>query len=145
VNAVNPRSKVDLGYVQKFVVLADATADGSGLATLTIANPIITSGAYQTVTAAPADSAAITWMGTASTAYAQNAIFHRGSIALVGAKLEEPKSGIWSYASDADTGLSVRTWSQSDITNDEHMTRVDVLYGVGNIDRRLGVRLSGTS
>lgn len=144
VNAVNPRSKVDLGYVQKFVVLADATAT-DGTAAITIANPIITSGAYQTVNAAPVTGAAITWLGTASTAYAQNAIFHRGSIALVGAKLEEPKSGIYAYASDPDTGLSIRTWSQSDITNDAHATRVDVLYGVANLDRRLGVRLSGTA
>lgn len=145
VNAVNPRSKSSLGYVQKFVVLADATADGSGLAALTVANPIITSGAYQTVDAAPADSAAITWMGTASTAYAQNAIFHKGAIALVSAKLAEPTSGVWTYASDPETGISIRTWSQSDITNDTHATRIDVLYGVANIDRRLGVRLSGSA
>jgi len=145
VYAVNPRSKETLSFLQKFVVLADATANGSGEAALTIASPIITSGAYQTVSAAPADGAAVIWMGTASTAYNQNAIFHRGSIALVGAKLEEPKSGVWSYATDAETGLSLRTWSQSDIANDEHMTRVDVLYGVANIDRRLGLRLSGTA
>lgn len=145
VNAVNPRSKADLGYLQKFVVLADATADGSGNATLTIANPIISSGAYQTVSAAPADNAAITFMGTASTAYSQNVIFHRGSIALVSAKLQEPRSGIYAYASDPETGISIRTWSQSDITNDAHATRVDVLYGVSNIDRRLGLKLSGTA
>ncbi len=145
VNAVNPRSKADLGYLQKFVVLADATADGGGaIAALSVACPIITSGAYQTVTAAPADNAAITFMGTASTAYAQNAIFHKSAIGLVGAKLVDPKSGICSFASDPKTGLSIRTWSQSDITNDTHMTRVDVLYGVVNMDRRLGVRLSGT-
>lgn len=145
VNAVNPRSKTDLGYAQKFVVLEDKTADGTGKASITIANPIITSGAYQTVTAAPADSAAITWMGTASTAYAQNAIFHRGSIGLVSAKLIEPKSGVYAYATDPDTGISIRTWSQSDIANDTHATRVDVLYGTVNLDRRLGVRLSGTA
>ncbi len=145
VNAVNPMSKADLGYLQKFTVLADATADGIGAATLTIANPIITSGAYQTVSAAPANGAVVTWMGTASTAYAQNSIFHRGGIALVGAKLVEPKSGIYAYATDPDTGLSIRTWSQSDISNDTHATRVDVLYGVCNTDRRLGVRLSGTA
>lgn len=145
VYAVNPRSKVSLGYLQKFVVLADATANASGQAALTIANPIITSGAYQTVSAAPADDAAIIWMGTASTAYAQNAIFHRGSIALVGAKLVEPKSGVFSYSTDPETGISIRTWSQSDIANDLHSTRIDVLYGVCNLDRRLGLRLSGTS
>lgn len=145
VNAVNTASKADLGYLQKFVVLADATADGTGNVTVTIANPIITSGAYQTVTAAPADNAAITWMGSASTAYAQNSLFHKGGIALVSAKLAEPTSGVWAYATDKETGISIRTWSQSDIVNDEHLTRVDVLYGVSNIDRRLGVRLSGTA
>lgn len=145
VNAVNPRSKVSLGYVQQFVVLADKTVDSAGKATVTVANPIITSGAYQTVDAAPADSAAVTWMGTASTAYAQNVIFHRGSIGLVGAKLVEPKSGVYNYATDPDTGLSIRTWSQSDIANDLHSTRIDVLYGVVNLDRRLGVRLSGSA
>lgn len=145
VNAVNPRSKADLGYLQKFVVLEDATADGSGNATLTIANPIIISGAYQTVTAAPADNAAITFMGTASTAYAQNAIFHRGSIGLVGVKLTEPKSGKYAYATDPETGISIRYWEQSDATNDTHLARADVLFGTVMLDPRLGVRLSGTA
>lgn len=145
VNAVNPRSKVNLGYEQKFVVLEDKAANVSGEVTVTITPPIITSGAYQTVSAAPTTGAAVTWTGTASTAYAQNAIFHRGSIALVGAKLVEPKSGVYAYSTDTETGLSIRTWSQSDISNDLHMTRVDVLYGVCNLDPRLGVRLSGTA
>jgi len=69
VYAVNPRTKAVLPYLAQFVNLVDATADGGGLATLTIANPIITSGAYQTVNAAPVDGAAITWLGTASAAY----------------------------------------------------------------------------
>lgn len=143
VNAVNPRSKADLGYLQMFTVLADATADGSGLAALTIANPIITSGAYQTVTAAPANSAAITWMGTASTAYRQNIIFHRGAIALLGVKLYTPDTGKVAFATDPDTGLSVRYWRTSDGVNDTHLQRCDVLYGVGMVDSRLGLRLSG--
>lgn len=145
VNAVNPRSKADLGYLQEFTVLADATAGGTGLAALTIANPIITSGAYQTVTAAPADGAAIVYKGTASTAYRQNAIFHRGAIALVGAKLTTPANGKVAFATDPETGLSVRFWRSSDATNDVHLQRCDVLYGVGMLDARLGVRLSGTA
>lgn len=142
--AVNPRTKAVLPYLAQFVNLVDATADGGGLATLTIANPIITSGAYQTVNAAPVDGAAITWLGTASTAYPQNAVFHKSAIALVFAKLIMPYSGEASYATDPETGVSVRYWRTSDGTNDLHLHRWDVLYGVKTVDRRLGTRISGT-
>lgn len=143
VNAVNPVSKADLGYLQKFTVLQDATANASGEVTLTIANPIITSGPYQTVTAAPADNAAVTFMGTASTSYRQNALFHKGAIALVSVKMAEPKSGEYSFATDPETGITIRYWEASDVTNDTHLARCDVLYGVKLIDSRMGVRLSG--
>lgn len=145
VYAVNPRSKQSTGNLSQHVVLADATADGSGLATVTIANPIITSGAYQTVDSAPADSAAVSWVGTASTAYRQNAVFHKSAIALVFAKLTDPFTGTASYATDAETGISIRYWRTSDGINDTHLHRWDVLYGVKNVDRRLGTRLSGTA
>jgi len=143
VNAVNPRSKADLGYLQQFVVLADATADGSGLATVSISNPIIISGAYKTCTAAPANGAAVTFLGTASTAYRQNAVFHKGAIALVGAKLVTPSVGKVAFATDPETGISIRYWKTSDGTNDTHLNRCDVLYGTACLDPRLGVRLSG--
>lgn len=145
VNAVNPRTKQSTGNLAQFVNLVDATADGSGNITLTIANPIITSGAYQTVDAAPADNAAVSFMGTASTAYRQNAIFHESAIALVFAKLITPYSGEASYATDPETGISIRYWRTSDGTNDTHLHRWDVLYGVKNVDRRLGTRLSGAA
>lgn len=145
VNFVNPRTKQTTGVTYQFVVLEDATADGAGKAALTIANPIIVSGAFQTVDAAPADSAPITWKGTASAAYRQNAVFHKSSIALVFAKLVQPFSGEASYATDPETGVSIRYWRTSDGTNDTHLHRWDVLYGVKNVDRRLGVRLSGTT
>lgn len=143
VNAVNPRTKQDLGYPAQFVVLADATANGSGQAALTIANPIITSGAYQNVSAAPADNAAVTWLGTASTTYVQNVAFHKSAIKLVSAKLIRPYSGECEFATDKDTGLTIRYWRYSDGTNDLHNHRFDVIYGCVNVDRRLGVRGSG--
>lgn len=145
VYAVNPRSKEVLPYLAQFVVLADATSDGSGNATLTIANPIIIDGAYKNVSAVPADDAVITWMGTASTAYTQNVAFHKSSIKLVSAKLIRPFSGESESATDKDTGLTVRYWRTSDGTNDTHLHRFDVIYGCVNIDRRLGTRISGTA
>lgn len=145
VNSVNPRTKQDTGLLAQFVVLVNAVANGSGEASLTIANPIIATGAYRTVTAGPADNAAITWMGVAGTAYRQNAVFHKSAIALVFAKLTDPFTGMASYATDPLTGVTVRYWRTSDGTNDTHMHRWDVLYGVKNIDRRLGTRISGTA
>lgn len=145
VNAVNPRTKADLGYLRQFVVLADATSDAGGLAALTIANPIITSGAYQNVSAAPADTGVITWLGTASTTYRQNAAFHKSALKLVSAKLITPFSGEADWATDPDTGLTVRYWRYSDGASDTHNHRFDVIYGTANIDRRLGTRLSGTA
>lgn len=143
VNAVNPRTKQDLGYAKQFTVLADATSDGSGNLTLSISPPIIISGAYQNVTAVPADNAAVTYLGALSTTYRANAAFHKTAIKLVSAKLIMPYSGEASYATDPDTGLTIRYWRYSDGTNDLHNHRFDILYGVVNADRRLGTRFSG--
>ena len=143
VYSLNPRTKQSTGVLYQMVNLADAVADGTGKVTLTIANPIIVGGAYATVDAAPADSANVTFMGTASTAYRQNAVFHKSAIGLVFAKLVQPFSGEASYATDPETGVSIRYWRTSDGINDTHLHRWDVLYGVKNIDRRLGTRASG--
>lgn len=145
VYAVNPRTKAALPYLQQFVVLADAVANGSGEVTLTIANPIILSGAFQNCSGAPLNNAVITWVGAASTSYNQNAAWHKSAIALCFAKLTRPATGEYAYATDPETGVSVRYWKSSDSTNDVHMHRWDVLLGVTNVDRRLGTRLSGAA
>lgn len=145
VYAVNPRTKAKLPFLAQFVVLEDATANGSGQVTLTIANPIITSGAYQNVDSVPADNAVVTWMGEASKSYRQNASFHKSAIKLVSARLVRPASGECAFATDRDTGLTIRYWRTSDGVNDTHLHRWDVIYGTANLDRRLGVRGSGTA
>lgn len=145
VYAVNPRSKAPLPFLAQFTVLEDVTANGSGAATLTIANPIIVDGAYQTVSVVPANSAVITWMGAAGTAFRQNTSFHKSAIKLVSARLIKPASGITAFSRDPETGLTIRYWQTSDGTNDTHLHRWDVIYGVVNTDRRLGVRGSGTA
>lgn len=144
--AVNPRTKATLDYLQQFVVLEDATANGSGqINGLKIANPIIVSGAYQTVNQAPADNAPITWKGAANTSYRQNSVFHKSAIALTYAKLTRPRTGEYAYATDPQTGVTIRYWATSDGVNDVHLHRWDVLFGTTNVDRRLGVRGSGVA
>lgn len=150
VNAVNPRTKANLGYLQQFTVITGGTSVASGTATaqdlaLTISPPIITSGAYQTVSAAPADDAVVTFLGTGSTTYQMNAAFHKTAIKLVSAKLVMPYSGEADYATDPDTGLTVRYWRYSEGSTDTHNHRWDVFFGTVNADRRLGTRISGTA
>lgn len=143
VNAVNPRSKVDLGYARQFTIMADATSDGSGNVTFTISPPIITSGAFQNVTAAPADNAALTHLGALSTTFRLNTAFHKSAIKLVNLRPPMPFTGEADFATDPDTGISVRYWRYSDGSGDTHNHRWDVYYGTKNIDTRLGTNLSG--
>lgn len=145
VYAVNPRTKASMSYLQQFTVLADATASSGAIAALSVSPPIITSGAYQNVSAAPADDAVVTWLGTASTTYRPSSAFHKTAIKLVSAKLIMPYSGEADFATDPDTGLTVRYWRYSDGASDTHNHRWDVLFGTVNADRRLGTRLSGTA
>lgn len=155
VYAVNPLTKAVLPYLQQFTVITGGTSTATGTAdnqdlALTISPPIITSGAYQTVDSAPADNAAIQWMGndtestTASQTYRYGTVFRPEALALVSAKLIMPYSGEADFATDPDTGLTVRYWRTSDGTNDTHLHRFDVVYGVKNVDPRRGTRISGT-
>lgn len=145
VNAINPRTKADLGYARQFAVVSDAASDGSGNVSLTIFPAIISDATspYQNVTAAPADNAAVTFLGAASTTFRPGAAFHQTAIKLVSAKLVMPYSGEADYATDPDTGLTVRYWRYSDGASDTHNHRWDVLFGTVNADPRLGVRVSG--
>lgn len=149
VYAMNPvpgegtTGKLQMPYLQEFTVLADADSDGSGNATLSISPAIITSGPYQTVSAQPADNAAITVKtGTAATAYPQNMVFHKNAFALVTCPLELP-DGVEFKARETHKGLSIRVVKQYSIDSDEDIIRLDVLYGWDAIYPDLASRLTG--
>ena len=144
VYAVNPRTKAALPYLQQFTALEDRTASSGAIANLTISPPIIATGAFQNVSAAPADDAVLTWLGAASTTYRPSAAFHKTAIKLVSAKLVRPYSGEADFATDRETGITVRYWRYSNGDADTHNHRWDVMFGTVNADRRLGVRLSGS-
>jgi len=144
VNSVNRRTRVDTGDLQTFTVTADASSGAStGPATLTISPPMITSGPYQTVTAAPADGAAIVVKtGTAGSSYPQNIGFHKNAITLAMAPLDMPTDGA-SAARENFKGISIRSVRQYDITNDKTVFRFDILYGVKAQNPDSAVRLTG--
>lgn len=140
---VNPVTKATLPHLKMFVVKTAASSDGSGNATLTISPPIITSGAFQTVSAAPADNAALTFNGTAATGYAQNLAFHKNAFALAMVPMELPPGAV-TPTRKSYKGLSVRVIPYYDGTNDVSNWRLDILYGIKTVDPRLAVRFNGT-
>ena len=140
-SAINPvsRDAVAPARLQHFVVVGDVTSDGGGNATVTVSPAIRAAGAYQTVTALPADNAAITVLGTATAVYAQNLAFHRNAIALVTCPLELPDSVTFKARANW-RGLSIRVVKDYDINNDEEIIRLDIFYGTKAIYPDLGVR-----
>jgi hypothetical protein len=141
--AVNPVTKQVLPYLQQFVVSTPITATGNADA-LTIAPAIIVSGQYQSVSAAPAQNAALTFMGTAGASYPQNLVFHENAFALCMVPMELPEGAI-KKARQSYKGLSIRVICDYDIVNDINMWRLDILYGVKPIYPDLATRLSGSS
>lgn len=143
VNSVNRRTREDTGSLAQFVAREDGTSDGAGDLTLSISPPIITSGPYQTVTAAPADNAAITPVtGTEATSYPQNLAFHRNAITVAMAPLVMPPGNV-DASMEQHEGISIRSVQDYDITNDEGLWRFDILYAVVVQNPGFAVRTTG--
>lgn len=156
VNAYDNRAQASLGRLQQFTVIADATADGGGaIAALRIFPAIIVPGsgaggdinvntAHATVTAAPADNAAITWLGTASTAYKPRVMLQKDAIVVNTAPLIMPATGQAMMKALTRVPLSVRMWQDSNFSTGEHRVRFDVALTANVRDRRRIVRLNAS-
>lgn len=127
VYGVNPETKQVLPSLQQFVVTADATAAGSEV-DLSIAPAMYTTGALKTIDAFPQDGAAITFVGAASTSYAQNMLFAKDAFTFATAKLEMPSDVSFKGQMEQD-GLNIRLLRQYDINNAQHPMRLDIFFG----------------
>lgn len=131
VNSVNRKTRKNTGDLQTFVVTADVDSGATtGPATLTISPPMIISGPFQTVTAAPADGAVITVKtGAADAEHKQNLAFHENAITLAMAPLDMPEDGA-TASRESFGNISIRAVRQYDINTDETIYRFDILFGV---------------
>jgi hypothetical protein len=129
VNSVNVYTKQSTGRLQHFVVTADATAASSEV-DLTVSPAMYTSAskALQNIDAFPQDGAAVTVVGTASTAYAQNLCFDPGFATFATASLEMP-SDVHFKSQQSLRGINMRIMRQYDINNSNYPCRIDVYYG----------------
>lgn len=140
VNEVHPETKVDMGRLQQFVVTADVTSAGTTV-TLQIAPSITVTGAYQTVSASPANSAALVFMGAASTQHGMDVEFYKNAFAIAFADLQMPKGVDFAHREEMD-GISLRVARQWQVTTDNFITRADVLYGYKTIRPELACRIA---
>lgn len=157
VNAYDNRKQgpVTPARQQQFTVVEGATADSGGLATVRIFPAIIVPGsgsgdnvninsAFATVTAAPANSAPVTFMGAAGTTLSPRVLIQKEAVVVNVAPLIMPAN-----APDAmrrkltKIPLSVRMWPHSDFNTGEHGVRFDVALNVNIRERRRGARFNG--
>ena len=136
--AVHPETKVSTGVLQQFVVTADY-AGGAG--SLAISPAMVTSGAAQNVSNAPADNASIGVAGSAGVGYGQSLLFHEDAFTFATADLLMPRGVDWG-AREVYDGISMRVVRQYDINNDKFPCRIDVLYGFKALRPQLACRLA---
>lgn len=142
VYAVNPVTKATLGFLKPFTVISYAANS------LVISPAMVWTGAFQNVAVTSGvtdlNTKAIVAVGTASTAYRQNMVFHKNAFALAMVPMISPP-GATDVSRKTYKGTSVRLIPTYDGTNDKSNFRLDVLYGVKTLDGRLATRLSGTA
>jgi hypothetical protein len=137
-DAVDPETKADRGFLQKFVVTADY-AGGAG--NMPISPTPVTSGAGQNVTNVGAGLTVVKIGGGVSALYKQSVVFHPEAFTFVSADLiDVSKFGAWGARQVMD-GISMRIARQYDITNDKVPCRIDVLYGYKTIRPQLACRI----
>jgi len=139
--AVNPQTRESTGSLFQFVVLSDVTASGTAV-TVTVAPMYSASQALATVDALPGNSKTVTFIGAASSQYAQNLIYHKDAITFATADLLLPQ-GVDMAARAVHNGISLRVVRQYDINNDRMPCRIDVLYGYSTIRPQMACRLWG--
>lgn len=127
VNAVNRITKVSTGELQQFVV----TSYAGGVLGIYPAIVPPSGGSpvqYQTVTASPANGAAINSLTLTGAVYRKNIAFIPDAVTMATADLEMPKN-MQEVARERMDGVSLRMVTGFDIKSDQFITRLDVLYG----------------
>lgn len=141
--------------VQQFTVVDAVTVSGT-TATIRIFPAIIVpvtsptttneyiNTAHATVNSIPADSAAITWLGTASATLAPRLLIQKQAIVVNTQQLRLPVTGMGARRKLDKVPLSVRMWSNSNFPTGEFGVRFDLMLNANIRDRRRVVRINGS-
>lgn len=154
VYAINPITKQSTGRLQTFTIYEDADTNGSGQTTLTICPAIIVAGtgsgqdaiannAFATVSAVPADNAAITVKtGTANTSYKQSILFNKPAFTFVTRPLAIPANDSFKTSSASGNLTSIACSKGGDINTLKSIWRWDMLYDATSLEPMHALRLT---
>jgi P22 coat protein - gene protein 5 len=125
--AVNPQTRQSTGQLANFVVTADALV---GATTINISPAIVTSGAFQNVTASPTTAQPYVILGAASTTYGMNLAYHRDAFTMAMVNMATPPSNTGATATQkSEDGITIKVTQYWDGANDVLNTRLDALFG----------------
>jgi hypothetical protein len=146
VYAYDARAKKAQTYLQEFRVIGEWTSSAGGAAAPRVYPAIITSGPYQTVAQAAANTAVVTFKVAASTSMYPRFIANKDAIVVSTADLIRPATGIGSRKSLSKIPVSVRMWQNSDFNTGAHNVRFDIALeaNVAADGRRRMVRINGS-
>lgn len=132
-------------YLQEFRVIGTPTVSGGATAAVRVYPALITSGPYQTIAQAPANTAVVTFKNAASSPMYPRFIANKDAIVINTADLIMPATGIGSRKALTKVPLSVRMWQNSDFNTGAHSVRFDVAIeaNVTADGRRRVVRVNG--
>lgn len=153
-SAVNPVSYRSTRKLRTYVITADVTSDGGGLASLPIYPPMSAdqSSPFQTVDALPAALAPVLVYNTLAAQFstitgqvtAQALAFHKTAFVLATVKQALPGGLDWSeMVVDPKTGLVARLLRGYNFLDNSRYTRFEVLGGWKTVRPELAVRISG--
>lgn len=152
------RLQAALPHLQQFRVIGNFTAVGGAAANVRIFPAFIVPNtgaivagnqnnntAHATVSAIPANTAAITYQGAASSSFRPRLLMDKEAVIVSTADLILPATGIGSRKALTKVPLSVRMWQNSVFNTGEHQVRFDVALSANVKDRRRVVRINGTT
>ena len=136
---VHPETKQSYGLLKQFTVTATTNAS-----TISFQPPIYISGPRQNVTGIGTTTStnAINFLGVAQSSAICPLMYHRDAFTFATAELPLMANSEKCVRRTYD-GLSLRVWQDSDIRNDELLTRIDILYGYAVIRPEWACRLYG--
>lgn len=126
--AVNPQSRTSTGVLAQFTVTADVAI---AAVSIPISPALTPTGAFQNVTASPANAAVVTIFGTASGSFGTSVAFHKDAFTLAMVPMWAPPNGngVISVAQEEYKGFRIKVTEGYDFVNDNSIMRLDVLFG----------------
>lgn len=146
VYACHPETKAAYRHLQQFVITA------IGASTTTVSPAFYLTGARKNICSSTGANLAVTdfnaktltFVGAASTSYAQSLMYHKEAFQFVTADLPLMDDAHKCTRRVKD-GLSLRVWMASDIRNDELLMRLDILYGMAALRPAWACRMIGAA